>query len=112
MRELHSFADERQAQLLANVLKSRSMPAEVTPEGNAWIVWILSDDDRDKARDVLTAFQQNPGASEFQVAEQLIQQQQAEKRAREKARQKLQVRIQDRWSVTDGRREQHRTWRP
>jgi len=98
MRELHSFSDERQAHLLANVLKSRSMPAEVTPEGNTWIVWILSDDDRDKARDVLTAFQQNPGASEFQVAEQLVQQQQAEERAQEKARLKLQVRIQDRWS--------------
>ena len=98
MRELHKFSDERQAILLANVLKSRSMPADVTPEENAWIVWILSDDDRDRARNVLTMFQQNPDAPEFQTAPQLIQRQQAGERAREKSRQKLQVRIQDRWS--------------
>lgn len=98
MRELHSFDDERRAHLLANVLKSQSMPAEVTPEENAWTVWILSDDDREKARDVLAAFQQDPDAPEFLSAEKLIRDQQAEERAKERARQKLQVRIQDRWS--------------
>lgn len=98
MRELHSFADESQATLLANVLQLRSMPAEVTPEENTWTVWVHRDDDRERAREVLAAFQQNPDAPEFQSAGKLIQAQRAEARAKEKARQKLQMRIQDRWS--------------
>ena len=50
MRELHTFTDERHANLLANVLQSRFMPAEVAQEENSWVVWVLSDDHRDQAR--------------------------------------------------------------
>ncbi len=98
MRELHKFADERHASLLANVLQSRSMPAEVTQEEKTWVVWVLSDNDRDKAREVLVEFQQNPDAPEFKTATQMLKQQQADARAVEKKTRKLQVRIQDRWS--------------
>jgi len=98
MRELHTFADERHANLLANVLKSRSMPAEVAQEEKTWVVWILSDDDRDKAREVLARFQQNPDDPEFEAATKTLRQQQADARVKEKKTRKLQVRIQDRWS--------------
>ncbi|MBC7964475.1 MAG: rhomboid family intramembrane serine protease, partial [Fuerstia sp.] len=98
MRELHKFTDERHANLLADVLKSRSMPAEVAQEENAWVVWVLSDDHRDKAREVLAEFQQNPDAPEFKTAASTLKQQQLDARAEEKKTRKLQVRIQDRWS--------------
>ena len=98
MRELHTFTDERQANLLANVLQSRFMPAEVAQEENSWVVWVLSDDHRDQAREVLAAFQQNPDALEYQGVMRTLKQQQLETRAEEKKTRKLQVRIQDRWS--------------
>ena len=98
MRELHTFTDERHANLLANVLQSRFMPAEVAQEENSWVVWVLSDDHRDQAREVLAAFQQNPDAPEFQGVMRTLKQQQLETRAEEKKTRKLQVRIQDRWS--------------
>ena len=100
MRELHTFTDERHASLLANVLNSRSMPAEVNQEENTWVVWILSDDDRNKAREVLAEFQRNPDDPEFEAARSTLRQQQADARAKEKKSRKLQVRIQDRWSGT------------
>jgi GlpG protein len=98
MRELHTFTDERHARLLANVLQSRSMPAEVTHEDNSWVVWVLSDDHRDPARRILTEFRQNPEAPEFLAAAKAFKQQQADLRSREQKARKLQIRIQDRWS--------------
>lgn len=98
MRELHTFTDERQANLLADVLRSRSMPAEVAQEENTWVVWILSDDHREQAREVLAEFQQNPNAPEFKSAIRTLQQQQVGARAEQKKTRNLQVRIQDRWS--------------
>lgn len=98
MRELHTFTDERYANLLANVLQSRSMPAKVSQEENSWVVWVLSDDHREAAREVLTEFQQNPDAPEFAAATKLLGQQQAAARAKEQQARKLQIRMQDRWS--------------
>ncbi len=98
MRELHTFTDERHARLLANVLQSRSMPAEVTHEDNSWVVWVLSDDHRDPARRILAEFRQNPEAPEFLAATKAFKQQQADLRSREQKARKLQIRIQDRWS--------------
>lgn len=98
MRELHTFTNERHAQLLANVLLSRSMPAQVTQEENSWVVWVLNDDHRDAAREVLAEFQQNPEAPAFAVVSRTLKQQQADARAKEQKVRKLQVRIQDRWS--------------
>ncbi len=65
MRELHTFHIERHANLLADVLKARSMPAEVIEEDGAWIVWVMSDDHREKAREVLAEFQKDPDAPGF-----------------------------------------------
>ena len=98
MRELHTFTNERHANLLANLLQSRSMPAEVAQEENSWVVWVLSDDHRDKAREVLAEFQKNPDAPEFKAAMRTLKQQQVDARAEEKKTRRLQVRIQDRWS--------------
>ena len=98
MRELHTFTDERHANLLANVLQSRSMPAEVAQEEDSWVVWVLSDEHRDRARDVLAEFQKNPNAPEFKAATHTLKQQQLDARAEQKKTRKLQVRIQDRWS--------------
>ena len=98
MRELHTFTNERHANLLANLLQSRSMPAEVAPEEDSWVVWVLSDDHRDKAREVLAEFQKNPDAPEFKAAMRTLKQQQVDARAEEKKTRRLQVRIQDRWS--------------
>lgn len=98
MRELHTFTNERHAILLANLLQSRSMPAEVAPEEDSWVVWVLSDDHRDKAREVLAEFQKNPDAPEFKAVIRTLKQQQVDARAEEKKTRRLQVRIQDRWS--------------
>jgi GlpG protein len=98
MRELHTFHNERHANLLADVLKARSMPAEVMEEDGAWIVWVMSDDHREKAREVLAEFQKNPDASEFASAAKSLKQQQADARAKDQRTKKLQVRVQDRWS--------------
>jgi len=98
MRELHTFPDERHANLLADVLTSRSMPAEVTPEDNAWVVWILNDDHREAAREVLAEFKRNPDAPEFTDAIKTLRQQKAESLAKDAKARKLQVRIQDRWT--------------
>jgi GlpG protein len=98
MRELHTFNDEQQANLLVGVLQSQAMPAEVTPEENAWVVWVLNDDDRDQARTVLADFQQDPAAPKFQAAAKLWKQERTKLQAAENRVRKLQVRIQDRWS--------------
>ncbi len=98
MRELNTFKNERHANLLAEVLQARSMPAEVTEEEDAWIVWVVSDDHREKAREVLAEFQKNPDAPEFASAVKTLKQQQADARAKDQKTRKLQVRVQDRWS--------------
>jgi len=74
------------------------MPAEVTAEDDTWIVWVVSDDHREKAREVLAEFQKNPDAPEFASAVKSLKQQQADARAKDQKARKLQVRVQDRWS--------------
>jgi hypothetical protein len=86
MRELHTFNDEQQANLLVGVLQSQAMPAEVTPEENAWVVWVLNDDDRDQARAVLADFQQDPAAPKFQAAAKLWKHERALNSGRQKNR--------------------------
>lgn len=97
MRELHSFSDERVAYRLVNVLKSRHLPAHVEPEGHSWVIWIENDDDRDKARAVLTEFQSNPDSPEFSEAEKAARQLEIVAQKAAKVRQSLQVDIRDRW---------------
>ena len=98
MRELHTFTDERHASLLADVLTSRSMPAEVTLEEDAWVVWILNDDHREAARAVLAEFKMKPDSPEFAAATKVLKQQRSNALAQEEKTRKLQVRVQDRWT--------------
>jgi len=83
---------------MASVLLARSMPATVETEGDAWVVWIQNDDDREAARELLTEFQRNPDAPEFAAAEQTAKQKAAIAQQEAKTRQRLQVNIRDRWS--------------
>ena len=83
---------------MASLLLARSMPATVETEGDAWVVWIQNDDDREAARELLTEFQRNPDTPEFAAAEQTAKQKAAIAQQEAKARQRLQVNIRDRWS--------------
>ena len=82
---------------MVDVLQARSMPATVEEEGDAFVVWIQNDDDREPARLLLTEFQANPDAPEFAAAEETARQVQAAARRDVKARQRLQINIRGRW---------------
>ncbi len=82
---------------MVDVLQARSMPATVEEEGDAFVVWIQNDDDREPARLLLTEFQANPDAPEFAAAEETARQVQAAARRDAKTRQRLQINIRGRW---------------
>lgn len=97
MRELYSFADERLARRFVDVLQSRKMPARAEQEGDAWVIWIENDDDRDNARNLLNQFQTDPEADEFSEAEKIARKLEQTAKQAAKARQRLNVNIRDRW---------------
>ncbi len=97
MRELHTFSDERIAERFIKVLQSRQMPAHAEQEDDSWVIWIENDDDRDNARTVLTEFQKNPEAPEFDEAEKTARQLEIEAQKKAKQRQRMNVDIRDRW---------------
>ena len=82
---------------MVDVLQARSMPATVEEEGEAFVVWIQNDDDREPARLLLSEFLADPDASEFTDAEETARQKQAAARRDTKARQRLKINIRDRW---------------
>ncbi len=97
MRELHSFTDERLARRFVDVLRSRKMPARAEPEGDAWVIWIENDDDRDNARSLLSQFEADPEADEFSEAERIARKLEQTAKQAARARQRLNVNVRDRW---------------
>ncbi len=68
MRELTSLTNQQHAERLASYLVTQSIPASVDEEQGQWIIWVVNDDDRDAAQDILAAFEQNPDDSRYDAA--------------------------------------------
>ena len=68
MRELTTLNRQREAERLAGYLVTQSIPSSVEEENDRWVVWIVNDDDRETAQEVLEAFQQNPADNRYDTA--------------------------------------------
>jgi rhomboid protease GlpG len=98
MRELTALSTEASARRLAAALQVASIPATVDFESDQWVVWIENDDDRERADEIVAAFQADPDADEFSKA--LLQAEQKQKSAAKvhAAAQRRQMDLKKRWS--------------
>lgn len=98
MRELTTFTNQQQAERLASYLVTQSIPSSVDEEDAQWVIWVVNDDDRGAALEILDTFQQNPDDSRYDAA--FIQAKKLAKQeadVRKKVR-KRQVDLTKRWS--------------
>lgn len=98
MRELTAFEDRNQAERLAAYLITQSIPSQVDDEAGQWILWVVNDDDRERAQSILEEFRQNPNDDRYRsavgTAKKLVRQEvSSERQARRR-----QVDLTRRWS--------------
>lgn len=60
MRELHTFSDQKIASRLSAFLTSHQILNQVEPEQDEYTVWIINDDQRHQARQVLETYLDDP----------------------------------------------------
>jgi len=68
MRELTTFTNQQHAERLASYLVTQSIPSSVDEEQGQWVIWVVSDDDRAAAQEILDEFRQNPEDSHYDAA--------------------------------------------
>ena len=68
MRELHTFSDQQIAARLSGFLTSHLIVNQVEQEQGEWTIWIVSDDQRQQARQVLETFLDDPYAESVTAA--------------------------------------------
>ncbi|MEO2032248.1 MAG: rhomboid family intramembrane serine protease [Planctomycetaceae bacterium] len=98
MRELTTLTNQQHAERLAGYLVTQSIPASLEEEQGKWVIWVVNDDDREAAHEILEVFRQNPEDSSYDVA--LVQ---AKKLAKQEANVQKKVRRREvdltkRWS--------------
>jgi GlpG protein len=98
MRELTTLTNQQHAERLAGYLVTQSIPASLEEEQGKWVIWVVNDDDREAAHEILEVFRQNPEDSSYDAA--LVQ---AKKLAKQEAdvqkqARRRQVDLTKRWS--------------
>ena len=68
MRQIGHINDEKQARHFADHLVASRIRNEIEPEGGAWAIWILDEEQVEGARIRLERFRSNPDAPEFRAA--------------------------------------------
>ena len=72
MRELTTIATLDDARRLVAYLAVQAVETRLDDDDGEWTIWILNDDDRDKADAILKDFQQNPTDPKFENAERKV----------------------------------------
>ncbi len=98
MRELISFADREQAHRLSAYLVTQSIPSEVEQEEAQWVVWVVNDDDRDNAAQILDQFRQDPDDERYRLARGTARQLEKQEADTQKQIRRPQVYLSTRWS--------------
>ena len=68
MRELTTLSDRERAERLAGWLVTQGIPSQVDPEHDQWIIWVVNDDDREPAQQILEEFLQDPDNPRYGAA--------------------------------------------
>ena len=68
MRQIGHINDEKQARLFGDHLVASRIRNEIEPEGTAWAIWILDEEQVGDAKARLERFRANPDAVEFRAA--------------------------------------------
>ena len=98
MRELTTFSDRKQAELLAGYLVTQSIPAQVESESGQWVLWVVNDDDRDAAQKFLEQFRENPNDQAWQAAQSEARQLARQEVESRKQARRRQISLNKRWS--------------
>lgn len=91
MRMIGHVADEARARVLSDYLVAQGIPNELEREDHHWAVWIRSEEDVERARGLLSAFQANPENPSYRDVARLgaarrLQEEAEERQARERLR--------------------------
>jgi GlpG protein len=68
MRQIGHIADEKQAHVFGDHLVANRIRNEIEADENAWVIWILDEEQVADAKARLERFRANPAATEFVVA--------------------------------------------
>ncbi|MCH2202481.1 MAG: rhomboid family intramembrane serine protease [Fuerstiella sp.] len=98
MRELTAFQDKKNAERLVGYLITKLIPVQLEEEHGQWVVWVINDDDRDAARQILEIFQRNPEDSRYDAAIEQARELARQDEAVQKKIRRRQVDMTKRWS--------------
>ncbi|MEZ6122373.1 MAG: rhomboid family intramembrane serine protease [Planctomycetaceae bacterium] len=72
MRQLATLSDQHQAMRLASYLAVQGIEATADEEDGEWVIWIHRDDDRDRSKQILEEYLQNPTDERYEAAERKV----------------------------------------
>lgn len=98
MRELTVFADRDQAERLSAYLVTQAIPSEVDEEAGQWIIWVVNDDDREKAQKVLEEFRKDPDNESYRAAVGTVRKLAKQEASSERMARRRNVDLTKRWS--------------
>ncbi len=69
MRQIGTFPDRSQVQLLADYLLTQRIPTRLDQQPAGWEIWVCNEDQVDQARQILAEFQSAPNDPRFAAAQ-------------------------------------------
>ncbi|WP_166820352.1 rhomboid family intramembrane serine protease [Thalassoroseus pseudoceratinae] len=104
MRQLATFEQSEEAQRLTDYLFASGMRVTIERDEDRWMVWVIEEDDLDRAREELTAFRENPNDEKYRAAREVADELRARELKEAKAAAKRMVNVRDQWqNPTAGR---------
>lgn len=103
MRQLATFEQSDQAQRLTDYLFTTGMRVTLERDGDGWVVWVIDEDDLDRAREELAAFRENPSDAKYMAAREVADELRTRELKEAKAAAKRTINVRDRWQRSSGR---------
>ena len=82
MRQLGTLPTQDQTRRLVDYLLTEGIATRAEEDGDDWLIWVISEDDFERARHEFADFQASPESDRYQGREQQAEELRAEKRAR------------------------------
>jgi len=96
MRELTTLPTLEESQRLVAYLALQAIETNLEEDDGEWVIWVLRDEDRDQAREILTDYQSNPADEKYDRAERKVRSVLKEAERLQKARNQAE-RLKKRW---------------
>ncbi len=104
MRQIGSLSDTERAEVFADYLVTQGITAHAEKEQDRWAIWIRDENDVERARSELSAYEQDPSAEQYRAVRQQAQQLREEQHRQQQTAVRRTVEMRRQWNQPLARR--------